>query len=72
MDSLDGNVEESGSRRLSGERVGLDIGAPHKFRRIKRYSMVPKVDLIFGDEIGSCDGAGLGVAAEVREVGDPC
>ena len=49
VDSLDGNVEESGSRRAGRERVDLEVGTPHELGRVGGDAAIPPLPLILGD-----------------------
>ena len=55
MDSLDGNVEESGSRRAGREGVDLDVGTPHELGRVGGDAVIPELHLILGDQVGGDD-----------------
>ena len=66
VSSLGGNIEEVGRGMGNGEGVGFDVGSPHELGRIARYSVVIEVGLILGNEVGSDDGHGVRVVAELR------
>ena len=63
--------------RGSGKGVGLEVGAPHKLGRPIGETVVPKVHLIFREEVGrtvwksgsSLDMGSVEEAGEAEEVG---
>ena len=59
MSSLLGDVVEICAGRGDGEGIRLEIGAPQELRRIVRDSVIVEVHLVFRDQIGGDDGAGV-------------
>ena len=67
--SLGGDSEEAVSRLRDREVVGLQVRTIHEFGRFAGDAVVPKVHLELGDQVGSDDGEGGRVGAELGEEG---
>ena len=66
MDSLDGNVEESGSRRAGREGVDLDVGTPHELGRVGGDAVIPELHLILGDQVRGDDAVNVRAVTVLR------